>query len=179
MHEYLLIQDDFQLLRIKWILGKQTLALSSRSKKIIVINSYAFDERVHNFDSPLNVEGGSSLLEKIFIYYKKLQNYSMISLREILTLCNMDKNVRDYIFGLASPVLTFSSYIDFFPRLFEKYLSDSQTVYNYYAQPFNKEELGKEVKELYQKAKIKYESEKEGEKGEEKVEEKGEEKENM
>ena len=81
----------------------------------------------------------------------------MISLREILTLCNMDKSIRDYIFSLSSPILAFSSFVDFFPRLFEKYLNEAQTVYNYYSQPFNKEELGKEVKELYQKAKAKYE----------------------
>jgi len=50
------------MLRIKWILGKQTLSLSSRTKKIIAINSYTYDERLYNFDSPLNIDGGSSLL---------------------------------------------------------------------------------------------------------------------
>lgn len=58
----MLIKDEYQMLRIKWILGKQTLSLSSRTKKIIAINSYTYDERLYNFDSPLNIDGGSSLL---------------------------------------------------------------------------------------------------------------------
>ena len=117
LHEYLLIDDGFQDMRIRWVLGKQTLSLS-RTKKITGLNAYSFDERIYNYDSSINVEGGSSLLEKILIYYRKIQNFVMICLRKLLTLCSLNNNIRNYLFNLSSPVLTMSSYVDFFPKLY-------------------------------------------------------------
>jgi hypothetical protein len=72
LHEFVLIEDGFQDLRIKWVIGKQTLALSTYSKKLIALNSYSCEERIHNFDSSFYIEGGTSLLEMLFVYYKKI-----------------------------------------------------------------------------------------------------------
>jgi hypothetical protein len=72
LHEFVLIEDGFQDLRIKWVIGKQTLALSTYSKKLIALNSYSCDERIYNFDSSFYIEGGTSLLEMLFVYYKKI-----------------------------------------------------------------------------------------------------------
>ena len=55
LHDYVMIEDEYQDLRIKWVVGKQTLALSSLSKKIIAMNSYSYDERIYNFDSSIHL----------------------------------------------------------------------------------------------------------------------------
>ena len=137
--EFLLIDDEHKPMRVKWVLGKETLALSARNKKILALNNYTYDERIYNFNSPLNVDGGCSLLEKLFDYHKKLQNYSMLSLKTILSLCNSDEYIRNYIYSLSSPCLTMSRYSNFFQRLIDKYLKDAQVSYSYYSHGFNKE----------------------------------------
>lgn len=72
LHEYALIEDDYQELRIKWVLGKQTLALSTYAKKLQAVNAYSLDERLYNYDSSLFFESSASLLDYLFIYYKKM-----------------------------------------------------------------------------------------------------------
>ena len=42
LHEFVLIDDDYQDMRIKWVIGKQTLAVSAFSKKIQALASYSF-----------------------------------------------------------------------------------------------------------------------------------------
>lgn len=41
LHEFALIDDEYQDLRIKWVIGKQTLAVSNLSLKIVALNSYS------------------------------------------------------------------------------------------------------------------------------------------
>jgi hypothetical protein len=41
LHEYILINDPHQMLRIKWVLGEQTLMVSTISKTLIAMNSYS------------------------------------------------------------------------------------------------------------------------------------------
>ena len=88
LHDFVMIDDEYQDLRIKWVVGKQTLAVSSLSKKIIAMNSYSYDERIYNFDSSLQLESGASLLDPIFVYYKRIENYSFLCLRAVLKLCD-------------------------------------------------------------------------------------------
>ena len=67
-----MIDDEYQDKRIKWILGKPTLAVSLYYKKIMAVNSSFLDERTYHFDSTLYIEGGTSLLEILFANYKKI-----------------------------------------------------------------------------------------------------------
>ena len=94
LHEFVLIEDEHQMTRIKWVLGKQTLAVSSLSKKIIALNSFSLDERIYNFDSSIYLDSGTSLLDSLFSSYKRLENFSLLCLKEILRLCDASKLVR-------------------------------------------------------------------------------------
>ena len=42
LHEFVLIEDEHQETRIKWVIGKETLAVSTYSKKIKALVSYSF-----------------------------------------------------------------------------------------------------------------------------------------
>ena len=50
------------MMRVKWVLGKQTLYVSSISKTLTAMNSYALEDRIYEFNSAINIESGSSLL---------------------------------------------------------------------------------------------------------------------
>ena len=41
VHEYILIEDEFQMCRIKWVIGKQTLVVSTVSKTLSAMNAYS------------------------------------------------------------------------------------------------------------------------------------------
>ena len=42
VHSFVLIDDSHQDLRIKWVLGRATLNLSTISKTVAALNSYSF-----------------------------------------------------------------------------------------------------------------------------------------
>ena len=72
LHEFMLVDDIYQDLRIKWIIGKQTLALNPISKNIVSLNSYSMEERIYNFDSTYYLEQASPLLDPIYQYHRKV-----------------------------------------------------------------------------------------------------------
>ena len=47
VHEYILIEDEHQMTRIKWIIGKQTLIVSTISKSLSAMNAYSLEDRLH------------------------------------------------------------------------------------------------------------------------------------
>lgn len=62
MKEYIVIEDDYQQMRMEWVLGKQTLNVSTITKSINALSSKNFEERLYFFDSSLYVEQGASFL---------------------------------------------------------------------------------------------------------------------
>lgn len=146
LHEFMLIDDKYQDLRIKWLIGKQTLAVSTISKQIIALNSYSMEERIYNFDSTYYLEAASPLLEPIYQYHRKVENFSIFCLREVFKLCKINEKIRNYIFEWKSPTLLMSRFVDFFEEFINRYIDDAKRHYNYHSMGFNKEEVGKEVK---------------------------------
>ena len=67
LHEFVLIDDEHQLLRVKWIIGKQTLVVSTISKTLSAMNAYSLEDRIYEFNSAISLESGSSLLEPLFV----------------------------------------------------------------------------------------------------------------
>ena len=55
VHEYILIQDEFQMSRIKWVVGKQTLVVSTVSKTLSAMNAYSLEDRIYEFHSAINL----------------------------------------------------------------------------------------------------------------------------
>ena len=139
LHEYMLIEDDYQDLRIKWIIGKQTLAVSTVTKQIVALNSYSMEERIYNFDSTYSLEQASPLLDPIFQLHRKVENFSLLCLREVLKLCNLSAKIRNWIFTWSSPTLNMSHFVDFFQEFITRYIDDAKRSYNYHSMGFNKE----------------------------------------
>jgi len=81
IHEFMLIDDEHQDLRMKWMLGKEALCLSNLSKTILAFNSYNIEERLYSLESTYQLEHSYSLLDPIFQYYKKFENFSILCLR--------------------------------------------------------------------------------------------------
>ncbi len=71
LHAYALIDDNYKLLRAKWVLGKPTLHLSTVGKHIHALHSYAFEERVYTYHSSISLEQASSLLDPIYELHKR------------------------------------------------------------------------------------------------------------
>ena len=71
IHEFLLIEDEHQLTRMKWVLGKQNLVVSTISKVLSAMNSYSLEDRIYDYSSGLAIENGNTLLELVFTQNKR------------------------------------------------------------------------------------------------------------
>lgn len=142
LHAYVLIEDDYQLLRVKWVLGRPTLHLSTIGKQIHAMNSYAFEERVYTYHSSIQLDPSSSLLDPIYELHKRAENFAMMSLREALKLCLDSDFIFEYIWTLPPPSLCFGTIPDFYANFIDKYLEEAKRSYNYGTTGFNKEEIG-------------------------------------
>lgn len=74
-----------------------------------------------------------------------------------MKLCDESTKLRKYVFSLSSPTISMSNYTDFFKGFVDKYVEDSKRVFAYYTSSsgFNKEELAKVTKELYERVMLK------------------------
>lgn len=77
----------------------------------------------------------------------------MLSLQAVLKVCLVSKFVKDYIWNLPPLNLTQSKYVSFFDDFINKYIDDAKRMY--YSSGFNKEDLGKNVRKLYDELKVK------------------------
>ena len=114
IHEFILIEDEFQMMRVKWVIGKQRLVVSQISKTLSAMNSYSLEERLYDFNSAINIHSNSSLLEPLYAQNKKTQNYCTLILHELLKLCVESELVREYVWSLESPTYLLGKYVDFF-----------------------------------------------------------------
>jgi hypothetical protein len=69
----------------------------------------------------------------------------------LLKLSLASQVVRNYIWNLGPPSFIFGKYTDFFDEFINRYLEEAKRMYGYSGAStvFNKEELGKNVKKLY------------------------------
>lgn len=68
----------------------------------------------------------------------------------MLKLCQQSDIVFEYIWNLPPPTLCFGSIYDFFASFIERYLEEAKRSFNYSQTGFNKEELGNEVKKMFE-----------------------------
>lgn len=110
------------------------------------------DERLFNYNSTLELENGASLLEPILVYYRRIETFSLLLVREVLRLCQNSQKLRKYIFTLEPPTLLVGRYVDFLRIFIDKYYEDQKRSYSLYSSSsgFHKEELAKEVKSLFE-----------------------------
>jgi hypothetical protein len=62
MREYIMIEDEYQLTRMEWVLGYQTLNVSVITKNLNALSAKSFEERLYIFESSLYIEQGASFL---------------------------------------------------------------------------------------------------------------------
>jgi hypothetical protein len=100
----------------------------------------------------LELENGASLLEPILVYYRRIETFSLLLVREVLRLCQNSQKLRKYIFTLEPPTLLVGRYVDFLRMFIDKYYEDQKRSYSLYSSSsgFHKEELAKEVKSLFE-----------------------------
>lgn len=113
VHEFILIQDEHQHLRILWVIGKQTLTISTISKTLSAMNAYSLEDRIYEFNSAIVLENGSSLLEPLFVNNKRTENFCIICLQELLKLCVQSSVVREYVWSMGPPNYLLGKYVDF------------------------------------------------------------------
>lgn len=157
-----MIKDEFQDHRIKWVLGSPRLLISSLDKSISCMNTHSFDERLYNYDSTIQFENSQSMLEGLYKNMTRMVNYCMLTLKCILLVCSEDEKIKNYVWNLPPPVITFAHYGDFFEGFIDSYIKEGikQT-----HSSFPKVEVGNAALELYNKiiSKDKNKVEKEGE----------------
>lgn len=137
---------------MQWVLGQQTLMVSTISKTLSAMNSYSLEDRIYEFPSGLHVESGTTLLEPIFTQNKRTENLCILCLQELLRLSTASRAVREYVWSLGPPNYVLARYVDFFEEFINRYLEEAKRMYGYSGAStvFNKEELGKNVKKLYE-----------------------------
>ena len=81
IHEFVLIDDPHQQLRVWWVIGRQSLILSTISKALGAMNSYSLEERIYDFPSSLHIETGNSMLEPLYTQNKRTENLCMLILQ--------------------------------------------------------------------------------------------------
>jgi len=99
---------------MEWVLGKQTLNVSVITKNLNALTSKNFDERLHFFESSLQVEQGASFLDPIYQLNKRVENFCILCVKGILEICLSSKSVREYVLRLGAPTLVYARYLDFF-----------------------------------------------------------------
>ena len=122
VHEYILIEDEHQMTRIRWVIGKQTLIVSTISKTLSAMNAYSLEDRIYEFNSAINLENGSSLLEPLFVNNRRTENFCIICLQELIKLCHDCEMVRNYVWSLGPPNYLFAKYTDFFEEFITRYI---------------------------------------------------------
>lgn len=59
--------------------------------------------------------------------------------------------VRSYVWSLGPPNYLFARYVDFFEEFITRYIDEAKRIYGYSTSTsFNREDLGKNVRQLYQ-----------------------------
>lgn len=145
---YLLINDGLRKFRIKWVIGAPRLVLSPVDKSIACLNTHSFDERLYVYDSTIQFDQTQSILEGLFKNMTRMLNYCMLTLKCLLSLCIQNEDIKEYVWNLPPPIITYGHYHDFFEQFIDSYIKEGiKVAYS----SFPKVDLGNSVLEIYNK----------------------------
>jgi len=141
---YLISLNDYlQPRRLEWIIGfPQPLFQSGRfgSDSFGLYGNYSLDEVVVNYETPLSANGCTSLINVIMQNRKRMESMSMICLKQLLILADINDTIFKYFISLPPPSYLYAKFSDWVPAFIEYFLADCKRYYTSYS----KEELGLE-----------------------------------
>jgi len=141
---YLISLNDYlQPRRLEWIIGfPQPLFQSGRfgSDSFGLYGNYSLDEVVVNYETPLSANGCTSLINVIMQNRKRMESMSMICLKQLLILADINDTIFKFFISLPPPSYLYAKFSDWVPAFIEYFLADCKRYYTSYS----KEELGLE-----------------------------------
>ena len=145
---YLNIPDSIMSKRIEWILGQAQpifISVPNENGSFGMYGNVNLDNLTINYESPLNPDGFTSLLNLMVQSKRRYEALVMNCLKYFLINVNLNKVIFDYVITLPPPSYNYAKYSDWFLSFIESFISDAKRYYNSYS----KEQLGLEVLKLY------------------------------
>ena len=145
---YLNIPDSLMNKRMEWILGQPQpifISLQNENGSFGMYGNLSLDDLTISYESPLNPDGCTSLLNLMVQSKRKYEALVMNCLKYLLINVNLNQIIFNYIITLPPPSYNFAKYSDWFLSFIENFISDAKRYYNSYS----KEQLGLEVLKLY------------------------------
>ncbi|KAL4448730.1 hypothetical protein ABPG74_012819 [Tetrahymena malaccensis] len=142
---YLAITDEYQQIRIEWILGYANLVINPNDGYEMKQN---LEDQVVIYETRLKTENVQPVLNLLYHYRKLQENLCLHILHRILLMCKNDQFYRflHYLMKLPAPSYSCSHYLSWVRPHLESIISDNQK--NYMAN--QKEELAKQCLSIYE-----------------------------
>ena len=149
--------DFLQIKRAEWLLGfpQPTVTTSLNSYDSFgVYGNTSIEDSIVTYESPLNIDGVSSIINYMLHNRKRLENIALICLRHILLLMDINQSVFEYIIFLPPPSYNYAKFTDWIMPFLDHYFAESKK-YAYTSYP--KEELAQETLKLWKTVEAKVE----------------------
>ena len=145
---YLNIPDSLMNKRIEWILGQPQpifISLPNENGSFGMYGNLSLDDLTMSYESPLNPDGFTSLLNLMVQSKRRYEGLVMNCLKYLLINVNLNQTIFNYVITLPPPSYNFAKYSDWFLSFIENFIADAKRYYNSHS----KEQLGLEVLKLY------------------------------
>ena len=143
------IPDHLQLKRIEWILGFPqpiTTTLRFGHESYGIYGNTSLEDTVVTYESPMYLEGATSVLNLILQNRRRTENLCIICLKQVLSIAETNQVVFEYLVSLPPPSFNIAKFMDWVPSFIEGYISDAR---RFYYGGYPKEELGLETMKIY------------------------------
>jgi len=155
---FLNILDFLQIKRIEWVLGFPQPTITTATNALDSFGVYgnsSIEDFVVTYETPLTIEGGTSIINYMLQNRRRLENITLICLKNLLTLANINQAVFEYILFLPPPSNNFAKFTDWIPLFFDFYYAESKK-YSYTS--YHKEDLINETVKIWKTLEAKIEA---------------------
>lgn len=155
---FLNIVDFLQIKRVEWVLGfpqpTVTTALNSQDSFGVYGNT-SIEDAVITYESPLNIEGSTSVINYMLQNRRRLENITLICLKQLLLLADINQSVFEYLLFLPPPSCNYAKFTDWVMPFLDYYFAEAKK-YAYSSYP--KEEIAKEALQYWKSIETKIEN---------------------
>lgn len=155
MQTMLEIQDEFCERRAEWLLGVPYLNRKryGDANHFGLFQASSLDEFYIQYTSPLNVDGGQTVLDCISENRKRTENMVVSCLKYLLAAALENPMVAEYLISMPAPAYIHANFMDFVRPYLDSYIQDSMR-FNYWG--FPREEVGNQTMQLLTSFEEKY-----------------------
>ena len=149
MSYLVIIRDGLQTNRLEWIFGFPQQALTVGvfgSDSFGLYGNYSLEAQVVTYETPINLQNYSSFMNFMLSNRKRIENLSIICLKQLLILADLNDFILNYIISLPPPSYNYGKFTDWMPVFIEYFLEECRKYYS----SESKEQLGNETKRLYE-----------------------------